>query len=247
MNIIVVNFSGNVGKSSLVRHLLAPRLPDHVVVEVETVNLSGNSGVDVIRGSGSGASSLLDEMTSDKNHILDIGSSNAEPFLSVLSQRKSFLDVDLFIVPVLAGPKQIGDTINSVLALVHMGVEEQNILILPNNVREFDVDELPTKLSRLSNLKLKYSSIRFDPNFFVPYNESVEILMRAKDVTGGRALTVSDAATDSTDYRLLIAESEDREKRRELTKNLVLQRMAVDYKKVLDRIFDEIFGATVGK
>ena len=37
MNIAVVNFSGNVGKTTIVRHLLAPNLPDHTIVAVETI------------------------------------------------------------------------------------------------------------------------------------------------------------------------------------------------------------------
>ena len=43
MNIAVVNFSGNVGKTTIVRHLLAPNLPDHTIVAVETINLDRNT------------------------------------------------------------------------------------------------------------------------------------------------------------------------------------------------------------
>ena len=36
--IAVINFSGNVGKSTISKHLLVPRLEDAVLLAVETIN-----------------------------------------------------------------------------------------------------------------------------------------------------------------------------------------------------------------
>ena len=41
MKIAVINFSGNVGKSTIARNLLAPRIPDAEVFAVETINSDG--------------------------------------------------------------------------------------------------------------------------------------------------------------------------------------------------------------
>ena len=38
MKLAVVNFSGNVGKSTIARHLLAPRIPACQFVAVESIN-----------------------------------------------------------------------------------------------------------------------------------------------------------------------------------------------------------------
>ena len=38
MKLAVINFSGNVGKSTITRHLLAPRLPGARVIAVESIN-----------------------------------------------------------------------------------------------------------------------------------------------------------------------------------------------------------------
>jgi len=38
MKLAVINFSGNVGKTTVARHLLAPRIPGCQVVAVESIN-----------------------------------------------------------------------------------------------------------------------------------------------------------------------------------------------------------------
>lgn len=38
MKLAVLNFSGNVGKSTVARHLLAPRIPGCPLVAVESIN-----------------------------------------------------------------------------------------------------------------------------------------------------------------------------------------------------------------
>ena len=38
MKLAVINFSGNVGKSTIARHLLAPRLPSARVIAIESIN-----------------------------------------------------------------------------------------------------------------------------------------------------------------------------------------------------------------
>ena len=38
MKVAVINFSGNVGKTTIARHLLAPRIPDADFIAVESIN-----------------------------------------------------------------------------------------------------------------------------------------------------------------------------------------------------------------
>ena len=40
MKIAVLNFSGNVGKSTIARHLLSPRMPKAGLVAVETITVT---------------------------------------------------------------------------------------------------------------------------------------------------------------------------------------------------------------
>lgn len=41
MKIIVINFSGNVGKSIVAQHLLKPRMEDSTIIAVESINSDG--------------------------------------------------------------------------------------------------------------------------------------------------------------------------------------------------------------
>ena len=49
MKIAVINFSGNVGKTTVARHLLAPRIAECQVVAVESINADDGQPV-TIRG-----------------------------------------------------------------------------------------------------------------------------------------------------------------------------------------------------
>ena len=49
MKLAVINFSGNVGKTTVARHLLAPRIPGCQVVSVESINADDGQPV-TIRG-----------------------------------------------------------------------------------------------------------------------------------------------------------------------------------------------------
>ena len=81
MNIAVVNFSGNVGKTTIVRHLLAPNLPDHTIVAVETINLDRN-GKETITTSGRKVGKNIDDLIVNTNTIFDVGGSNIEGFMA---------------------------------------------------------------------------------------------------------------------------------------------------------------------
>ena len=49
MKIAVINFSGNVGKSTVARHLLLPRIDGAELIAVESVNADGGE-VQALRG-----------------------------------------------------------------------------------------------------------------------------------------------------------------------------------------------------
>ena len=49
MRLAVINFSGNVGKTTVARHLLVPRIPGCQVVAVESINADDDQAV-TIRG-----------------------------------------------------------------------------------------------------------------------------------------------------------------------------------------------------
>ena len=71
MKVVVINFSGNVGKSTVSRHLLAPRLKDATIIPVESINSDGSQD-EAIKGKQFGemqeALALVDDA------VIDVGS-----------------------------------------------------------------------------------------------------------------------------------------------------------------------------
>ena len=54
MKIAVINFSGNVGKTTVARHLLAPRIAGAELIAVESINADDGQN-QAVRGSQFGA------------------------------------------------------------------------------------------------------------------------------------------------------------------------------------------------
>ena len=96
MKIAVINFSGNVGKTTVARHLLAPRLNNAQVIAVESINSDGNAEADAIRGKQFGE--LLEAMALMDDAVVDIGASNVEDFVNLMKQyRGSHEDFDFYV------------------------------------------------------------------------------------------------------------------------------------------------------
>ena len=77
MKIALINYSGNVGKTTMARDVFKRRLPGYEIVSVESVNNDGQESV-IIRGDD--GENLHIEIIYNDGLILDVGSSNLEAF-----------------------------------------------------------------------------------------------------------------------------------------------------------------------
>ncbi|MEB4733978.1 hypothetical protein OXV40_33565, partial [Burkholderia contaminans] len=90
-SIAVVNCSGNVGKTMVTRELLAPRLPDLSVMQVESIN-ADEAAVAVGGRDKSGPETMIaaqfdvlhEALMLGQALIVDIGASNVEEYLKRL-------------------------------------------------------------------------------------------------------------------------------------------------------------------
>lgn len=128
--IAVINFSGNVGKSTISKHLLVPRLEDAVLLAVETINADEGADLTV---NGQQFGDVQTALLTADGAVLDIGASNVEAVMAMMAQYKgSHEDFDLFVVPVTKDGKQMRDTMGTISTLVDMGVAADKIAVVMN-------------------------------------------------------------------------------------------------------------------
>lgn len=132
MRIGVINLSGNTGKTTVARHLLAPRMPDAEIISIESSNSDGQEEK-IVRANQ--FELVQRKMLDAISLIVDIGASNAEKTLELMKQIEgSHEDYDFFLIPVIKDSKQKADSIKTVGALLELGVDPERIKIVFNKV-----------------------------------------------------------------------------------------------------------------
>lgn len=148
MKIAIFNISGNVGKSTLARHLIKPNLPGSKWVLIENIN-AGDGTPDVQIDSDDFPKFAAEIATADpKLHfVVDLGASVSKAMITQLDTLRSARNrFDYWIVPVVqlaAGNKELQDSIQAVSELIRIGVRQERIVVIGNNVtsvKTFDND-----------------------------------------------------------------------------------------------------------
>jgi len=139
--VFVVNYSGNTGKTSVARHLLAPRLGAEMV-SIETINAGGVEGSTFSAKQFVALTEKLLIRDPSKSVVVDIGSSNIDAVMNHLRNiHDAQADIDLFVVPTVPENKQKIDTISMVRSLAQIGVPKQKICVILNQVEIETIDE----------------------------------------------------------------------------------------------------------
>jgi hypothetical protein len=129
MKIAVLNNSGNVGKTTVARQLLAPRLGNCPIFFVESINEAGTAA----KVRGRELRQVLVDMALVDHAIVDIGSSNIEAVYAELARmRQAHREFDCYVVPAAPSTKQQRDTINTLSTLLEMGVGADRIRLVFN-------------------------------------------------------------------------------------------------------------------
>ena len=215
MKLAVINFSGNVGKTTVARHLLAPRIPGCHVVAVESINADDGQSV-TIRGRQ--FAQLQEFLQSVDNVVIDIGASNVEELLKLMRRyRDSQEDFDGFVVPTVPARKQQQDTAATLAELARIGVAPERLRLVFNQVD----DDSP--IERAFDTLLAYCAtsgvVRPRPAAFISFNE-VYALVR------GTGQTLAELAADRTDYKAAIAKASVQSDKLALAHRLATQRLA---------------------
>ncbi|MGY4831827.1 StbB family protein (plasmid) [Sphaerotilaceae bacterium SBD11-9] len=234
MKVAVMNFSGNVGKTTVAANLLAPRLKSPAVFSVESINVDASAdGVDVEKVRGKQFGDLQAQLLELDDAVVDIGASNVEDFLKLMQQyHGSHAEFDFFVVPVVKERKQQADTVNTIRALSKIGVSPSKIRVVFNKV-DLD-DDLGHEFAPIFGLAATERSFTLNPAATIYSNEVFEQLK-------GVRRSLGDVATDSKDYRAELRGLTDEDERATCIRMIGIKQLAATANKNLDDVFTQLF------
>ncbi|MDA1379557.1 StbB family protein [Plesiomonas shigelloides] len=230
MKVIVINFSGNVGKSIVAQHLLKPRIDNSVVIAVESINFDGSQDEKI---KGKAFSDIMDKAMLHDNVIIDVGASNVEEFFEPNEKAiGSHEDFDYFVIPTINRHKQIEDTESTIIALSDMGIEAERIRVLFNMLDDDTVINRAFKpvIDTKGISTINESAVIYENELFNRLNET-------------EFNTIADIVSDDTNYKLLISETDENDSstRLKYSRALGIKRLAIGVQRMLDKTFKELF------
>ena len=229
MNIVIMNFSGNVGKSTISRHLFLPRLDNAQLIPIESINSDGSED-EQYRGSQFGE--LLDSLPFFDNAIIDVGASNVEDFTDLMKTFDGSHEFfDLFIIPTVSEKKQMKDTISTICKLEEIGVPAKKIRVVFNKHDHKNL--VKNEFSGIFDFHAESKSFNLKSDAVIHNNE---LFTRLHDSNS----TVSDILEDPTDYKALMAATPDKNEKVRLMRFLSTKLLASTVKKELDTVFKVI-------
>lgn len=226
MKLAVINFSGNVGKSTVARHLLTPRLKNAQLIAVESINSDGSQD-EAIRGKQFGE--LLEALALMGDAVVDIGASNVEDFIHLMKQyRGSHEDFDYYVIPTVSKAKQQRDTISTIHALTEIGIPAKKILLVFNMV---ELNETPERIfSGLFEYHASARNFTLKPNAVIHVNE---IYGKLK----GTEQSISDILNDSADLKEQLKAATTSDEKLRISRLIGVKRLAAGVTEELDSVF----------
>lgn len=232
MYVMVTNFSGNVGKSTLTRYMLSPRMENAKAIPIETINAHDGDSDDNLKGKQYGQ--LIEGLALFDNAIVDVGSSNVADTISLMQQYKGSHEIfDYFVVPVIHRDKQIKDTISTIDALSAIGVPSEKIRLVFNMVENSEVQlerdfwSLFAYHKAEKTFTLNKKAVVYQHDFF----------SRAT----GRDITVESVLGDITDFNALIKAASTPEEKVKYSQQRALKWLAAELQETLDAAYKATF------
>lgn len=157
--VMVANFSGNVGKTTLTKNMLAPHMPGVKIFAVEDINAGYNQG-EAVQLSAEMTRTILEnvmEASFEAPVIVDVGASNVSTFFRELTQYEGMEAlIAKVIVPTEPSEKVQKDTVSTVRFLLdelHFDVDKIAVVINradPKLPIEVVFQEMQSELAKMS-------------------------------------------------------------------------------------------------
>lgn len=229
LKIAVINFSGNVGKSTVARHLIYPRLKDPEYVSVESIN-ADEGDTDAVRGKQFGA--LQEQLMMVNSAVIDVGASNVEDFIKLMRQYQgSHEDMDFFVVPAVKEGKQIKDTIATIQALASMGVAPKKVRVVFNKLETDETVE--EAFYPLFAFHEDTKAFTLKPKAVIHFSELYQRLRQHKT-------TIPELIADTTDYKAKLRAAASADEKGEAAAMISMKRLAASAQANLDAVFAAI-------
>lgn len=226
MKIAVINFSGNVGKTTISRHLLLPRIAGAELISVESLNAEEGQGQSL---RGRQFAELQEYMQTVESLVVDIGASNVEDLMALMRRYQgSHEDFDFFVVPTVPELKQQEDTMATLSELARSGIPTSRLKLVFNRVDD-RVDVAQAFEHLLAFLELRPVA-----------TVSTRCRLGTNEVYGriaGKGVDLAALARDDTDYKALIALAKNTDEKIALAQKLATRRLARGVVPELDACF----------
>jgi hypothetical protein len=229
MKIAVFNYSGNVGKTTTVQQMLAPRMPHAEVITIESINTddAGTDHAAALRGRDFGE--VYARVLAADSVIVDVGSSNIEDFMEAMNEYAGSEEIfDLFVVPVVSDKKQQKDTRATIDELRERGIPPEKVRVLFN--RADRKTTLPAEFESL------FEYFRAEQSFVLD-ERAVLYETGVFAAAAEAALTVDELAASLDRYKHAVAQAADRSERLWLSHFVADAARAVGVRRELDAAF----------
>lgn len=227
LKIAVVNYCGHIGKTTVVKNLLEPNLVGTNVISVETLNDDGGGSLLRIEGSDFGL--LQEELIMNDNLIVDIGASNIGETMRLMEQyHGSHEDFDYFIIPNVPDQKSQIDSCATITALIDLGVEAERIRLVFNKIEKIDnIQEDFEKIIEFAEMSdIAVPSVGIDLSEIYPE-------LRKRKMTIDQLIAIPG-------LREKARASKDPVEKRQLSKLMATQRLAIKARKNLLSVFEDL-------
>lgn len=233
MKIVVMNYTGTVGKTTIASHLLLPRINNASIIAVESFNESAaNIGIKVDQIKGDKFKEIFKKILAMDAPIIDVGASNIENFLNGMDKfNESHEELDFFVIPVTSGTKEQRETISMITTLKEFGIPENKIRLIFNRVESDVEDEFHILLNfmKKNNMPINTNAAIFENELF--------------DELAIKKMSIRKLLDDPKDYKSLLRENREADpKQREHWADMFgLKCLAKHVDKNLDDCFAELF------
>lgn len=230
MKILVLSGSGNVGKTVIAEHLLAPRLDDALLLRFGGLRDHANQGPWRHR---SEISEVFAELLEHERCIVDVAGSSTPSVLAGIHRFASIHNsIDYFVIPIISSGKVQFETIALLDRLASVGINSSQVRVVFNRVDSDVAGEFGVLIEHVN----RHGGAVAHHKAAILENELFDILTE-------EMLTIQQVIDDETDYKTLLREQRNvaTEQREHWANRYAIKCLTKHVKSNLDDCYAELF------